>query len=1121
MKRIISLFLTIVMLCCNGIVVMADSGGVAKITSPSDGEWLDPHKTITVNWSTPSTGLTYKVTIQNEGTGKYITQNEKVSTNYYNIKPNTLDFEERYKICVETFNGTQSLGKGNAVTIKIYDRLSSEKVYQEAEFSYPANNQTVSADQDLNIKLNIDSDLEYWLTIRDLTDDRDIVNDIGNTSTYTVKKSLLKYGHSYKAWVGTRKKASVEKKLLGGGKSINFKTENEVKKTEPTLQYEAATIEYPKNNAKLDPEEKIMITWNTNHDDLKYSVTIKDVNTSEYIADNEITSKSYFVVPANTFKRDHKYEVILKTLNGNKQIGESDQRYFYTNYGSDKKTVSVNATKEAIFTNPEDGGIINYKKDVTLKWKAADIQTYYELSVKDLTTGEYLTQNELVSDTSYRINSSKLKAKHQYKAWIGTYSNKTEDRRFIGKGDEVFFETDGTIPVLITSMSADKNDNGLEFTYKITGEEFGWAEVTVKDSKGKVYFDDKTYDLNGVALIENSNLSSGTTYICEVQTYSSQGEKAAYKSYKYTFVREKGKYDDVSENHKNYKAIKQLSVDGVLAGDGSGKFRPYDSITRAEFVKIICQTFGLKMKTKNKTFSDVKSHWAESFIYTAASHNLIAGVDEKNFAPNNNITYQQIAKIIVIQKGWENNALKLGGYPDGYVKVMINNNLFDNSEVKTSAFETSEFYNKPANRADVAQIAYNAKMYTGADKTVIPKDTDIDGATPYRITNDIGQDVTGAKNPTPQQIYNYVYNRIKEREVYKKDPNVLNAIMAMIWTESNGKHYTNGKIVCSSNVASKDYGICQLNDKVYPEAKYWGWRENLNAGIDKYATAYWMCMGEEGQYKAFAQSVEKALQANKAQSYQDARARSAYCMYNHNNDARERWFTKNDNRDTNYYAHYTKKNWAQTLIATGNSIPVTKPEEITTTTGKRAFEEVLKQTAKKHIGNTYKEYVSSDSTAWCVYCATKIAQEAIIEYGVPKQTANNIVPIEGSTSGLIKYYKRDQYHNYTDYTSVITGVSYTKVESGKSYMPKVGDFVFLETGTKNSSTGKDNPGPDHTELIIEVDKDRMTFTTVAGNTSNPTVCEKHYEYNESMQKWTRKGSTQNYVHGFITPDYPN
>lgn len=226
MKKIISFILVLCLICCNGLVPLAADVNEAKITSPSNGEWIDPYKTTTIKWTTPSSGLNYRVTIKNERTGKYIVQNEKVSGSSYSIKSNVLDFDERYVIWVGTYDGSTSVGRGDSITISVNDRNSSQKVYQEADFSYPSNNQEISADKDLKITLNGNSDLAYNLTVKDTTSGKTIVNESGLTKTsYTIKSSLLTEGHSYKAWVGTYKKASVEKKQFGAGKSVEFKTE--------------------------------------------------------------------------------------------------------------------------------------------------------------------------------------------------------------------------------------------------------------------------------------------------------------------------------------------------------------------------------------------------------------------------------------------------------------------------------------------------------------------------------------------------------------------------------------------------------------------------------------------------------------------------------------------------------------------------------------------------------------------------------------------------------------------------------------------------------------------------------------------------------------------------------
>ena len=85
-KKIVSLILVLCIFCSSGIVSFGVAAGEAEITSPADGEWLDPYKTITIKWSKPSSDVSYLITIKNDVTGTFIVQNEKVPGNSYSLK---------------------------------------------------------------------------------------------------------------------------------------------------------------------------------------------------------------------------------------------------------------------------------------------------------------------------------------------------------------------------------------------------------------------------------------------------------------------------------------------------------------------------------------------------------------------------------------------------------------------------------------------------------------------------------------------------------------------------------------------------------------------------------------------------------------------------------------------------------------------------------------------------------------------------------------------------------------------------------------------------------------------------------------------------------------------------
>ena len=154
---------------------------------------------------------------------------------------------------------------------------------------------------------------------------------------------------------------------------------------------------------------------------------------------------------------------------------------------------------------------------------------------------------------------------------------------------------------------------------------------------------------------------------------------------------------DLSDTQK-----KDLYNLGIMIGDENGDLRLEDNITRAEAAKMICVAGNLKLpsETDETLFNDVEgSHWAYQYISSAKENGIINGDENGNFNPENNITNEEIAKMIVCLLGYREMAETRGGYPAGYTstasRIGITNNL--NLKTKTSAI-----------RKDVAIMISNA-----------------------------------------------------------------------------------------------------------------------------------------------------------------------------------------------------------------------------------------------------------------------------------------------------------------------------------------------------------------------------------------------------------------------------
>ncbi len=100
------------------------------------------------------------------------------------------------------------------------------------------------------------------------------------------------------------------------------------------------------------------------------------------------------------------------------------------------------------------------------------------------------------------------------------------------------------------------------------------------------------------------------------------------------------------EGHWAQGTIQELVGEGIIDGYPDGTFRPNNKITRAEFATLIVKAFHLKAGP-GKVFVDTAEHWAKDDISTANYHGLVSGYSDTLFGPNDFITREQMAVMIV------------------------------------------------------------------------------------------------------------------------------------------------------------------------------------------------------------------------------------------------------------------------------------------------------------------------------------------------------------------------------------------------------------------------------------------------------------------------------------------
>ena len=126
-------------------------------------------------------------------------------------------------------------------------------------------------------------------------------------------------------------------------------------------------------------------------------------------------------------------------------------------------------------------------------------------------------------------------------------------------------------------------------------------------------------------------------------------------------------------NHWAEKDVNKLASKLIVNGTGADKFEPKRDVTRAEFAAMIVRALGLEA-TGPASFSDVAaSAWYADAVAAAAEAGIVKGYANGTFRPNDKITRQELAAMVVraqklagrdVSLSSSEIATLLGGYKD-------------------------------------------------------------------------------------------------------------------------------------------------------------------------------------------------------------------------------------------------------------------------------------------------------------------------------------------------------------------------------------------------------------------------------------------------------------------------
>ena len=268
-------------------------------------------------------------------------------------------------------------------------------------------------------------------------------------------------------------------------------------------------------------------------------------------------------------------------------------------------------------------------------------------------------------------------------------------------------------------------------------------------------------------------------------------------------------FTDSADIKVDTEVVDTLVSLGVVNGYDDGSFKPNGTVTRAEMAKMIyvLRTGNSDASAYNDdktSFTDIGSHWARGYIKYCQSLGIIAGKSNTKFVPNEKVSAQEAAKMLLVTLGYD--AQKAGLVGTGWASktnaLADENGLLE--DVNTS-------FTSACPRQYAAQLIYN----TIFAPTVVLRD----GV----YTNET---YTGADNKTVGEKYMGLKTSIGTLNGVVKESNKDTYKLTLTMTEANkdDSDTVNNKYVTAFTKVAKDYSaltnrvvkvLFKASDEVY------------------------------------------------------------------------------------------------------------------------------------------------------------------------------------------------------------------------------------------------------------------------------------------------------------------
>ncbi len=389
------------------------------------------------------------------------------------------------------------------------------------------------------------------------------------------------------------------------------------KKTSPPWEIKDVPCTFT-NNQAIGLKFSTNVTTNKYYNDNKAIIKMYDASSKsisikvDRAGDGSSTSasKNYiFVIPQVTLEPGTTYNIIVGptlTSNNGMQAGE-EQEVFFTTKGSTAASSGGDTitTDGPTYTN----GSGSVDPDVGATVGLNDIAEVV------------IPADALKGSSSVKVNIKKVTSPPAAPAGFKVAGDVYE----FSVGDK-------------TSYSFAKN---VALTFKFDASKIGADEVPA------IYYYDETQKkwVNIGGTVSGSTITVQVDHFTKYIVFAVKKTEAPVEQPTVPVEQPSVALNDIA-GHWAQSNIERLVSLGAVSGYTDGSFKPGKIISRAEFAAILVKAFKLTAGS-GKSFTDTAGHWAKNDITTAVACGIVNGYDEDTFGPNDPITREQMAAMIV------------------------------------------------------------------------------------------------------------------------------------------------------------------------------------------------------------------------------------------------------------------------------------------------------------------------------------------------------------------------------------------------------------------------------------------------------------------------------------------